>query len=110
MADSYLAISQVAADVYMNDRVRACAAQQHVDDPVGWTFQNQYKWASSPSWGEKWESALASHPPEPPDADGTTPPAYQPGTDLAVISDADILATVQFILNTPAGITSEVVA
>lgn len=89
MADAYLAISQIAADQFMNDRVRACAAQQDVPDYAAWTLANQYRWASSPSWGEKWDSALAAHP----DPDPENP--YYPGADPAVISDADILATVQ---------------
>lgn len=91
MADAYLAISQIATDQFMNDRVRACAAQQQVPDPATWTLANQYTWAASPSWGEKWEYALAAHPD---DGDPDTP-AYEPGADPAVITDADILATVQ---------------
>ena len=86
MADSYLAISQIASDAYMNSRVRACAAQQHVEDEGAWTMENQYRWASSPSWGEKWDYSLAAHPDD---------PEYFPGADSAVITDADILATVQ---------------
>jgi len=91
MADSYLSISQIAADSDMNDRVRACSAQQGVEDPGGWTLAHQLKWASSPSWGEKWDSALASHPPDPDNP-------YYPGADPAVISDADILSTVQLLI------------
>ena len=91
MADAYLAISQIATDSNMTSRVAACAAQQQIDDPVGWTLRNNYEWAASPSWGEKWDSALASHPD---DGDPDTPP-YQPGADPAVITDSDILSTVQ---------------
>lgn len=97
MADPYLAISQIASDTYMNDRVRACAAQENVEEYASWTIQNQYRWASSPSWGEKWAYALETHPP---DTDPETP-QYQPGADAGVITDADILATVQALA--PAG-------
>jgi hypothetical protein len=92
MADSYLSIAQMASDASMNERVRACATQQNhlgsisVDDPLQWTSANAYLWASSPSWGEKWDYALAGHPDD---------PSYAPGADAAVITDADILATVQ---------------
>jgi hypothetical protein len=103
MADSYLAISAIANDQYMNERLKACATQQtHLgnapiiaDDPfnipyvlpaINWVEQNKYLWAASPSWGEKWSSALVSHPDD---------PDYEPGKDEAVITDDDILATVQ---------------
>jgi hypothetical protein len=106
MADSYLAISAIANDQYMNERLKACATQQaHLgnaplisNDPntsgaysaQAWVESNQYLWASSPSWGEKWASSLASHPDD---------PEYEPGKDEAVITDDDILATVQALTN-----------
>jgi hypothetical protein len=103
MADSYLAISAIANDQYMNERLKACATQQahlgnapiiendfYTKPPVlaaiNWVEQNKYLWAASPSWGEKWSSSLASHPDD---------PEYEPGKDEAVITDDDILATVQ---------------
>jgi hypothetical protein len=103
MADSYLAISAIANDEFMQERLKACATQQaHLgnasvitDDPINrpdtwsainWVEQNKYLWASSPSWGEKWASALAGGEEE-------------PGKNEAVITDADILATVQALTN-----------
>jgi hypothetical protein len=99
MADSYLAISAIANDDYMKERVTACATQQwhlgNVDLGVDgnnaynvgqWVETNRYLWAASPQWGEKWKYALDSHPDE---------PDYEPGQDEAVITDGDILATVQ---------------
>ena len=100
MADDYLAISAIANDEYMTERMRACATQQvHLgnapaiaNDPINqpdtwaainWVEQNRYLWAASPSWGEKWRYAL--------DVD----PAAEPGKDMGVITDDDILATVQ---------------
>ena len=93
MADSYLAISQIAGNGSMHERVVSAATQQAhagsapgISDPIDWTTQNRYLWASSPGWGEKWDSAKVTHALE---------PGYDPGADTAVISDGDILATVQ---------------
>jgi len=93
MADSYYAISQIANDSFMHGRLIACTTQQQhlgnvviVGDAGVWVSTNRYLWAASPSWGEKWDYALASHP------NDTT---YSPGADSAVITDGDILATVQ---------------
>ena len=102
MADAYLAISEIANDKNMTERMYAAATQQQhlgsVDlgfdntiQPVSaqtWVEVNRYVWASSPSWGEKWDYALAAHPDD---------PDYEPGRDPAVITDADILATVQHL-------------
>jgi hypothetical protein len=93
MADAYLAISEVATDEFMRQRLRAAATQQSqlgnaplITDPLTWVDQNRYVWASSPDWGAAWDSALAAHPDD---------PAYEPGKDPAVITDGQILATVQ---------------
>jgi hypothetical protein len=91
MSDSYVAISEIAADAWMGERLRAAASQQaHLGnppaDPIQWVTDNRYVWASSPTWGEKWDYAKATHSDE---------HDYQPGRDSAVITDADILATVQ---------------
>lgn len=96
MTDSYLAISQIANDSYMNQRVLACAAQQQnlgaQIEASTWAWENRFFWASSPTWGEKWDYAHASHPDE---------PGYQAGADPAVITDADILTTVQTLIGAP---------
>jgi hypothetical protein len=92
MADSYKSISQIAGDWWMQERMRACATQQKelgnvtIDDPITWVTDMRYVWASSPTWGEKWDYALAAHPDD---------SEYQPGADPACITDADILSTVQ---------------
>jgi hypothetical protein len=78
----------------------ACVTQQQhlgnvpdiTDAPGTWVAQNSYVWASSPGWGEKWDYALATHPPS---TDPESPPSYDPGADASVITDGDILATVQ---------------
>ena len=99
MTDPYLAIAAIATDQYMNERLNAAATQQaYLDDngvnpqgPLTWVIQYRYVWAASPSWGEKWQYALDAHP---------TPedPPYEPGKDTAVITDLDILATVQSLM------------
>lgn len=99
MADSYLAIADIAQNESMMNRMTAATVQQwqlgNIDLSsngsnaynVGiWVADNRYLWASSPSWGEKWTYALETHPDE---------PDYDPGKDESVITDADILATVQ---------------
>lgn len=96
MADSYLTISEIAGNAAMNQRLNACATQQKaagnapgIDNALHWVNSNAYLWASSPSWAEKWDYALATHTP----VEGQ--PAYDPGRDATVITDADVLATVQ---------------
>lgn len=101
MADPYLAISDIANDQYITERMNAAATQQtylgnvamNPSDPLTWVSMNRYVWASSPSWGEKWKYAVDSH------ADD---PDYEPGQDEAVITDGDILATVQLLGDAPA--------
>jgi hypothetical protein len=103
MADPYMAIAAIANDKNMVERMYACTTQQlylgnvnlnlpHVSDPFSaqeWVNLNKYVWASSPSWGDKWKYALDSHPDE---------PDYEPGQDEAVITDGDILSTVQTLV------------
>jgi hypothetical protein len=87
----------------MQERMNAATTQQaHLgatpaipDDPVYWVSFNRYLWASSPGWGAAWDSALAGHPDD---------PNYEPGKDPAVITDGMILATVQELGGTPAGV------
>jgi hypothetical protein len=103
MTDTYLAIAAVANDQFMQERMIACVVQQahlgnapvvsgdHINTPLTmaattWVQRNNYLWACSPSWGDKWAYALAAHPDE---------PDYEPGKDEAVITDGDILAAVQ---------------
>jgi hypothetical protein len=97
MTDSYLGIASIANDLDMNERMRAAASQQvHlgevslITDPMSWVATNRYLWASSPTWAEKWDYALAAN---------LDNPDYEPGKDPAVITDDDILATVQALGN-----------
>jgi len=93
MADAYLTIGTIANDGYMQERMRAAATQQahagsvpSIEDPLTWVVDNRYLWASSPTWAEKWDYATNTHPDD---------PNYLPGRDSSVITDADILSTVQ---------------
>lgn len=101
MADSYLTISVIAGDQYMMRRVTACAAQQGLGQQAQmWAVQNAYGWAASPTWAEKWDYAVETQPDPDPDDEQVD---YEPGADPAVITDADILATVQGLLNANPG-------
>jgi hypothetical protein len=85
---SYLTQGEIAANPSMAVRVAQCYATETTDPPVdpdGWTFTHRRDWAASPGWDAKWESAKVTHP----------EPEYDPGADESVITDADILATVQ---------------
>jgi hypothetical protein len=86
MSDQYLTIATIASDEHMLSRVTACAGQQNSPQtPELWAWEQRYRWAASPGWAQKWDSALASN-------------IAEPGTDPAVITDGDILAVVQPML------------
>jgi hypothetical protein len=94
MADTYLAISQIANNNSMQERMFACVTQEQqlqsipriTGDPLTWVGRNRYIWASSPDWGSAWAYSQAAHPDD---------PDFDPGKDEAVITDGMILATVQ---------------
>ena len=94
MSDSYLSISAIANDEFMQERMKACVTQQtelgsvEFGEPLSWVVNNRYVWASSPDWGAAWDSALAGGNEE-------------PGKDSSVITDDMILATVQHLGGTP---------
>ena len=90
---SYLTVSTIAADPWMQQRVAAAASQQGCAtdagiDPLQWTKEWALTWAASPGWDVSWESALA----------GDNPPGYQPGADPACVTDASILSQVQSMM------------
>jgi hypothetical protein len=102
--DAYLAISQIANDTNMVQRMYAATTQQlHLGSAqtgpytaITWVDVNRYLWASSPGWGEAWDYALAAHPDD---------PEYEPGKDPGVITDGMILATVQALAGTATAAT-----
>lgn len=98
MADTYLAIAQIADDEIIRSRMNAAVTQQvHLgntpqigntpdNDPLTWVGRNRYVWASSPGWGEAWAYARLVH-----ESDSD----YSPGRDEGVITDGMILAAIQ---------------
>lgn len=82
MAFSDIALLSADNDFIM--RTRACVAVEGVADPVEWAAVHQWAMAATPSFGDKYASALAAGVP-------------RPGNDPSVISDPDILSAVQVI-------------
>lgn len=91
MTDAYLTISEIAASGSMASRVSACAASEGMTSGVEmWTTSHRWEWAATPSWAEKWDYAVETHPDE---------EDYDPGADDTVITDADILSAIQPMVN-----------
>lgn len=88
----YSDIALLAADEDFKQRVNAAYATEVLDDPTtrqhpnGWVFENIWFIASAPGFGDAYASALAGS-------------VERPGNDPSVISDAQILSAVQFIIN-----------
>lgn len=93
MADSYATIALISRTYRFAVRITACAAQQGAEEPQAWTEDNKWQWAASPTWAEKVDSWLAANPVDPDGGDGD---AW--AEDQSVISDLDILSTVQSML------------
>lgn len=91
---TYLTVATITTDAAMVNRVTACAYEQaragsvFVPDPAQWVTIHRWEWAASPGWADKWEYALAAGNPD-------------PGADGSVITDGDILATVQYLVPPP---------
>ena len=108
MTDSYLSIAAIANDEFMRERMVACVTQQQhlgsIDiglpntavpyNAQAWVESNSYLWAASPDWGAAWDSALAGG-------------NEAPGKDPAVITDGQILSTVQALLGPPEATSEE---
>lgn len=87
---SYYTQFVMAYDTDLTGRVVSAVASENLaghteEDPERWAAENRHFWAASPGWAAAWESALASENPS-------------PGKDPAVITDAQILSTVQLLL------------
>jgi hypothetical protein len=83
---TYLGQSEIANSQTMTARVAQCAAEQHIENPDQWVQVNRRTWASAPGWADAWASASELHKDN---------PAYDAGSDEAVITDAMILGQVQ---------------
>ena len=78
----YATISVIASDPALRARVAGCAATEDEAVPENWAYVNAYAYAASPGWASKWEAAKVA---------GKT----NIGGDTSVITDGDILSTVQ---------------
>lgn len=94
---SYLTQSVIAANGYMSQRIAQCVTQEGGTDADNWTYVNRREWAAAPGWAEAWEYAINTHP----DDDDPATPAYDPGKDESVITDAMILSQIQGMLAAP---------
>jgi hypothetical protein len=69
-------------------RIEGCVASEGAVDPPGWADEHRWAVAASPTFADRYASALVSGVPN-------------PGRDPAVIPDADLLAAVQAIAVEP---------
>lgn len=80
---SYSTIAMIAADMALQQRMTAAAAQEGKTRPYpDWVLEFQWDLAATPGWAAAWDSALASG-------------ISNPGADPSVITDGMILAAVQ---------------
>ena len=86
MTDTYLTISEIAANTVFSQRVTACASQQGAPDPPNWTLGHRWQVAATPSFAASVDSWRAANPTEDQDGWAALP---------EVISDGMILAAVQ---------------
>ena len=94
MTDTYLTISEIAANTVFSQRVTACASQQGAPDPPNWTLGHRWQVAATPGFAAC-GGLLAGRDPDDPE---NPVPADDPDGWAAlpeVISDGMILAAVQ---------------
>jgi hypothetical protein len=82
---SYWDIAEMAADVDIQDRVAACAAQEQPDEPRAWMYGHILNVTAQPGWPEAWAAAVAGG-------------VENPGRDPGVITDGMVLSGVQTVL------------
>lgn len=79
--------SQLAYDNDFNQRSVACiSSEQPGIDPVAWADANRHRLAAAPGFADAYTSAVVAG-------------VEHPGRDEAVISDLQLLAAVQALLN-----------
>ena len=86
---SYSSIQALATDGSLMGRINAAAATQGLENPDSWVAQRMWKFASQPTWGDKWAYAVDN---------ATVNVNPDTGIRTDVISDGDILAAVQAII------------
>lgn len=82
---SYSTLAQLATDTDFLNRVTACAATQGIRQADKWAEDNRWALAAQPGFDNAYAYAVATD-------------HVEPGKDVAVISDADILSAVQALL------------
>jgi hypothetical protein len=82
---SYSTLSQLAKDTDFRDRVTACAATQGITQADKWADDNRWLMAAQPGFDDSYAYAVAVG-------------VADPGKDLAVITDEQILSAVQALL------------
>ena len=92
MTDTYLTISDIAANTVFSQRVTACASQQGAPDPPNWTLGHRWQVAATPSFAASVDSWRAGNPAADPDGWAALPD---------VITDGMILAAVQPLILGP---------
>lgn len=83
---AYSDVAQLAADGDFIMRTRACYSTETSTDPIVWSNAHSWPMAATPTFGDKYASALANG-------------IVRPGNDPSVISDPDILAAVQHLMS-----------
>jgi hypothetical protein len=91
---AYFDVAMLHADPDFLTRVTACYAGETLgtagEEPNAWTVEHAWDVASAPGFGDAYASAVASG-------------VENPGRDQAVVSDAQILSAVQFIIDNELG-------
>jgi hypothetical protein len=87
---SYTSIVEMAGSASLMGRITASAAALKVPNPDQWIYQFIWRIAASPGWDAKWDSARSSY-------NINLNPDTGARTD--VISDDDILASINAVLN-----------
>lgn len=85
---SYWDITEMSNDADLRSRVAAAAAQEQTEtEPWEWVSVNMLRVTAAPGWDAAWASAQASS-------------VDRPGKDPGVISDGQILSSVQLLIGT----------
>ena len=87
---SYADVAAMAADPGLADRIKGCAATEGILDADAWWYTHRWLLAASPGWAEAWAYARSSG-------------KESIGLDEAVITDGDILAAVQTLIDSEVG-------
>lgn len=82
---SYTTQAQLAGDNEMIVRVTACAATQGIKTPETWAWDHKWQLSAQPGWDEAYAYAIDTG-------------VQHPGSQISVITDAQILSAVQAII------------